>query len=386
MPIRNRIAEWQEELTAWRHDLHRHPELRWEETRTASLVAERLRGFGCDDVQEGIARTGVVAVLKGRGPGPVLGFRADMDALPITEATGVAHASTRRGRMHACGHDGHTTMLLAAMRYLAETRGFDGTVVALFQPAEEGGGGARAMVEAGVFDRYGVEAVYGMHNLPGLPAGQFAIRPGTMMAAADFFRLTLRGAGGHAAMPHQAADTNLAAASLVVALQSIASRSIDAQQPVVVSVTSMRSDSDTYNVLPDKVELKGTVRYMAPGLGARIHARMEEIAEGVARTHGVTARLRYKSGVAPTVNTAPEAEAAARAAETVSDAVSREAVPLMAGEDFSDMLAVRPGAFMFLGNGDSAELHNPAYDFNDAILPIGASWFAALAEGAGRPG
>ncbi len=382
MPVRNRIAEFHDDLTAWRRDLHAFPELRFEETRTAAAVARKLRGFGVDEVHEGVGKTGVVAVIRGRqtGSGRTLGFRADMDALPITESTGAAHASQHPGVMHACGHDGHTTMLLGAMRHLAETRNFDGTVVALFQPAEEGGGGAKAMVEDGVMDRFGIDEVYGMHNMPGLPAGQFAIRPGPMLAAADAFRITVQGRGGHAARPETCVDTNLAAAHVLVALQSIVARNTDPQAAVVVSVGGLRSDSDAYNVIPDKVVLKGTTRFLDPGLRPYVEQRIGEVAAATAQAYGASARLRYVPGVLPTVNSAEQTEIAARAAEAVAGHVDRAIPPVMGGEDFSDMLAVRPGAFIFVGNGDSAGLHHPAYDFNDAILPAGASWFTELAE------
>jgi hippurate hydrolase len=382
MPVKNSIASWQADLTEWRRHIHTHPELRFEEHQTAAFVAEKLRMFGVDEVHEGIGRTGVVGVIRGRGQGSgrVLAFRADMDALPITEATGVGHASVHPGVMHACGHDGHTTMLLGAARYLAETRSFDGTVVLLFQPAEEGGGGARAMVEEGVMDRFGVHEVYGMHNWPGLPAGQFATRPGPLMAAADFFELDILGKGGHGAKPHLAVDASLAAAQVVCALQMIAARNIDPVDTVVVSVCGMRSDSFVHNVLPDKVTLVGTTRFFDVANRAVVKRRLQEIAEATARAHGAEAVLRYIPGVEPTVNAPDQTAHAIRAAEAVADGVMTNKPPTMGGEDFADMLAVRPGAFMFIGNGDSADLHNPGYDFNDAALASGSSWFATLAE------
>ncbi len=380
MPIKNSIARMQDELTRWRRDLHAHPELRFEETRTAALVAERLRGFGCDSVETGVAGTGVVAVIRGRSDGPVLGFRADMDALPIPEMSGVAHASTVPGKMHACGHDGHTIMLLGAARYLAETRNFAGSVVLLFQPAEEGGGGALAMIADGVMERFGIDEVYGLHNMPGLAAGAFGLRPGPLLAAADFFDIEVQGQGGHGARPQGCIDATLVAAHVVVALQAIVARNADPQHALVISVGGIRSDSDAHNVIADRVTLKGTVRYLEPGLRDLAEARLREVAGMTARAHGATATLRYTPLVAPTVNADAPFESAAQAAEIVSGAVDRDTAPVMAGEDFADMLAVRPGAFIFLGNGESAGLHNPAYDFNDAILPVGASWFATLAE------
>ncbi len=383
MPIKNRIADWQEELTAWRQDIHRHPELRFEEHRTAGLVAEKLRAMGCDIVREGVGQTGVIAVIRGRSDsgGRVMGFRADMDALPIHEQTGAAHASTIDGKMHACGHDGHTTMLLGAVRYLAETRNFDGTVVALFQPAEEGGGGAKAMLADGVFDEFGVQEVYGLHNWPGVPVGEFHTRPGPFLAANDKFEIVVSGKGGHGAMPHLARDTNLAAAQIVMALQSVVSRAIDPQHPAVVTVGGIRSDTYAYNVLPDAVHLIGTIRFYHPEDRAVIDSRMEEIATACAAAHGCRAELIFHGGVNALVNTAENTRIAADVAEAVSGAVKRDAPPVMGSEDFGDMLAARPGAFLFVGNGeDSADLHNPSYDFADALIPVGASFFAEMAE------
>ena len=382
MPIKNRIADWQDELTAWRRDIHAHPELRFEEVRTAGFVAERLRAMGCDTVLEGVGRTGVVAVIKGRSDsaGRVVGFRADMDALPIREQTGAAHASTVPGKMHACGHDGHTTMLLGAMRYLAETRNFDGTVVALFQPAEEGGGGAKAMLEDGVFETHGVQEVYALHNWPGVEAGTFCTRPGAFLAAADKFEITVTGRGGHGAMPHLAVDCNLAAAQIVVALHGVAGRAVNAQHPVVLTVGGIRSETFTFNVLPDVVQVIGTVRTYSQDDRETLRRRIEEVATATARAWGAEAAVEYRVGTEPLVNSADHAGHASDVAEMVSGRVERAMMPVMGSEDFGDMLAARPGAFLFLGNGDSADLHNPAYDFNDAILPVGASFFAEMAE------
>lgn len=381
MPVKNSIADWQSDLTEWRRHIHTHPELRFDEHQTAAFVADKLRSFGVDEVHEGIGRTGVVGVIKGRGNSDrVLAFRADMDALPITEATGADHASVHDGVMHACGHDGHTTMLLGAARYLAETRAFDGTVVLLFQPAEEGGGGAQAMVDDGVMDRFGVDEVYGMHNWPGLPAGQFATRPGPLMAAADFFEIDILGKGGHGAKPHLAVDASLAAAQVVCALQMIAARNIDPVDTVVVSVCGMRSDSFVHNVLTDKVTLVGTTRFFDVANRDVVKRRITEIASATARAHGAEAVIRYMVGVQPTVNAPENTDYAIAAAEAVAGSVMTDKPPTMGGEDFADMLAVRPGAFMFIGNGDSADLHNPGYDFNDAALTAGSSWFATLAE------
>lgn len=382
MPIKNRLADLHDELAEWRRDIHAHPELRFEEHRTAGLVAEKLQAFGCDDVITGVGQTGVVGVIKGRQDtsGSVIGFRADMDALPLQELTGLDHASTADGRMHACGHDGHTAMLLGAARYLAETRNFDGTVALIFQPAEEGGGGARAMLDDGLLDRWGIQEVYGLHNWPGLPVGQFAVREGAQMAAADFFEITIQGKGGHAALPHQALDTTLAASHVVVALQSIASRNVDPLKTVVVSVCGIRSDSHTFNVTPDQVVLRGTARYLDPKVQEVIISRLKLLAENTAKAFGATADVVYSPCVPPTINTPDGARHAAEAAEAVSGSVIRDLDPVMPGEDFSEMLAERPGAFLFIGNGDSADLHNPMYDFNDEAIPAGCSWFAEMAE------
>lgn len=382
MPVKNRFAELQDQIAEWRRDIHAHPEIRFEEHRTSALVAERLRAFGCDMVETGVGQTGVVGVIHGRetGSGRVMAFRADMDALPITEATGLPHASTHAGKMHACGHDGHTAMLLGAAQYLAETRNFDGTVVLLFQPAEEGGGGAKAMLADGVMDRYGVSEVYGLHNWPGLPAGQFALREGPMMGAVDFFEIKVQGRGGHGAMPHLTADATLAAAQLTVALQQVVARNVDPMKPAVLSVCSLRTDSNAHNVIADSALIKGTVRYLHPEVQALIRARMTEVTRATAEAHGATAELSYMELVPVTSNPAPGAAHAAEAARAVTGQSPIEVDPVMGGEDFADMLAERPGAFIFLGNGDSADLHHPAYEFNDAAIPAGCSWFATLAE------
>ena len=382
MPVRNRFAELQDQIAEWRRDIHAHPEIRFEEHRTAALVADRLRAFGCDAVETGVGQTGVVGLIRGRQStsGRVMAFRADMDALPITEATGLPHASTHPGKMHACGHDGHTAMLLGAAQYLAETRNFDGTVVLLFQPAEEGGGGAKAMLGDGVMDRHGVSEVYGLHNWPGLPAGQFALREGPMMAATDFFEIRVQGRGGHGAMPHLTADATLAAAQLTVALQQVVARNVDPLKPAVLSVCSLRTDSDAHNVIADSALIKGTVRYLHPEVQALIRARIAEVARATAEAHGAAAELNYMQLVPVTSNPAPGAAYAAEAARAVTGQAPLEIDPVMGGEDFADMLAERPGAFIFLGNGDSADLHHPAYEFNDAAIPAGCSWFATLAE------
>ena len=382
MPIKNRFAQLQGQIAEWRRDLHAHPELRFEEHRTGALVADRLRAFGCDEVIPGVGQTGVVGVIKGRTDtkGRVIAFRADMDALPILEATGLPHASTHTGRMHACGHDGHTAMLLGAAQYLAETRNFDGTVVLLFQPAEEGGGGAKAMLADGVMDRFRVNEVYGLHNWPGLPAGQFALREGPLMAATDFFEIEVTGRGGHGAMPHQTVDATLAGSAVVMALQQVVARNVDPLKPAVLSVCSLRTDTDAHNVIAGIARIKGTVRYLDPEVQDLIRSRIAEVATATAQAHGAEATLDYMPCVPATINTPDMAAHALAAAQAVSPVVRTDIAPVMGGEDFADMLGERPGAFVFLGNGDSAELHNPRYEFNDDAIPAGCSWFATLAE------
>ncbi|HMO07218.1 MAG TPA: M20 aminoacylase family protein [Paracoccaceae bacterium] len=382
MPVKNRFAEMLPELTAIRRDFHQHPELLFDVHRTAARVAELLRAWGCDEVVEGIGRTGVVGVIRGRtdSRGRVIGLRADMDALPINEQTGAPHASTVPGKMHACGHDGHTTMLLGAARYLIETRAFDGTAVVIFQPAEEGGGGGREMVADGLVDRWGIQEFYGMHNMPGIPVGHFAIRPGAMMAAADQFEIVLTGKGGHAAKPHECIDTTLVAAHVIVALQTIASRNVDPMKQVVVSTCTVETDSTAHNVIPQVVRMKGTVRTMDPRVQDFVERRIAEIAEGTALALGARAEVHYQRGYPVTVNSVDETEHAAAVARQVSPHVDTDTPPLMGAEDFSFMLNERPGAYIFLGNGDTAMVHHPAYDFDDAAIPFGASWYAGMVE------
>ena len=382
MPIKNRLSDLHDEIVEWRRDIHAHPELRFKEHRTAALVADKLLAFGCDEVVTKVGRTGVIGVIHGRQDtaGRVIGFRADMDALALQEETGLPHASTHAGQMHACGHDGHTAMLLGAGKYLAETRNFDGTVILIFQPAEEGGGGARAMIYDGMMDRWNIQEVYGMHNWPGIPVGQFAVREGPQMAAADIFNIRVQGKGGHAAMPHQVVDTSLAASHVVVAVQSIASRNVDPLKTVVVSICGMRSDSHTYNIIPDQITLRGTARYLDPLVQEQIISRLTSLAENTAKAFGAKADVTYTTCVPPTINSREAAQRAADVAQAVTGEVIRDQNPVMAGEDFADMLAERPGAFLFIGNGNSAELHNPAYEFNDDAIPAGCSWFAEMAE------
>ena len=382
MPVKNRIADMLPELSAIRQDFHEHPELLFDVHRTAARVADLLREYGCDEVVEGIGRTGVIGVIRGRNTasGRVVGLRADMDALPIHEQTGVGYASKTPGKMHACGHDGHTTMLLGAAKYLAETRNFDGTTVVIFQPAEEGGGGGREMCEAGMMDRWGIQEVYGMHNMPGIPVGHFAIRAGAMMAAADQFEITVTGKGGHAAKPHDCIDTTVVAAHIIVALQTIASRGVDPLKQVVVSVCTVATDSTAHNVIPQVVKMKGTVRTMDFGVQDYVERRISEIVTGTAQALGALAVVDYKRGYPVTVNAAENTGYAVEVARSVSGQVNADTPPLMGAEDFSFMLIERPGAYIFLGNGNTADVHNPAYNFDDSAIPFGASWYAGMVE------
>ncbi len=382
MPVKNRLADLQPEIAGWRQDFHRHPELLFDVHRTAAKVADLLREFGCDEVVTGIGRTGVVGVIRGKSDsqGRTIGLRADMDALPINEATGAEYASTVPGKMHACGHDGHTAMLLGAAKYLAETRNFDGTAVVIFQPAEEGGGGGREMVAEGMMDRWAIDEVYGMHNMPGIPVGTFAIRPGAIMASADQFDITLTGKGGHAAKPHDCIDTMVVAAQVIVMLQTIASRGVDPMKQVVVSVCAVTTDSTAHNVIPQTVVLKGTVRTMDPGVQDYVEGRVKAIAEGTAQTLGAVAQVDYRRGYPVTVNAPENTVFAADVARAVSGQVDIDTPPLMGAEDFSFMLNERPGAYIFMGNGDTAMVHHPAYDFDDTAIPFGSSWFAGMVE------
>ena len=382
MPIRNRIAEMHPEITAWRRHLHTIPEIMFDLPKTSAFVADKLRSFGITDITTGIAETGIVAVIEGKTntSGRTIGLRADMDALPITEATGLDYASTHPGKMHACGHDGHTAILLGAAQYLAETRNFDGRVVLIFQPAEEGGGGGNVMVEEGLMERWSIDEVYGLHNSPGDPVGAFSIRSGALLAAADEFDITLTGQGGHAAAPHEAIDTNLAAAHVVVALQSIASRNVDPIKQVVVSVCTLRSDTDSHNVLPQTVRLRGTVRTLDAGIRDLAQNRLEGIVTHTAAEHQCTADISYMRGYPVAINAEKNTVFAADAAERVSPGVDRNVPPIMAGEDFSYMLNQRPGAYIMLGNGDGPTVHHPQYNFNDDAIPARCSWFAEMVE------
>ncbi len=381
MPVKNRFAELLPEITAWRRDLHENPEILFETHRTSGIVAEKLRAFGCDEVTEGIGRTGVVGVIRGRanGSGRVIGLRADMDALPIHEATGLDYASRTDGAMHACGHDGHTAMLLGAARYLAETRNFDGTVVLIFQPAEEGGGGGREMCEDGLMERWKIDEVYGMHNWPGRPVGSFAIRPGAFFAATDQFDITIEGRGGHAAKPQEVVDSTLVASHAVIALQSIVSRNADPVAQIVVSVTSFETSSKAFNVIPQRVQIKGTVRTMADDLRALAEKRIKEIVDGVCATFGATARVKYMKGYPVMSNHADQTAFAAEVATAVSGGCD-DAPLVMGGEDFAFLLNERPGAYILVGNGATAPVHHPEYNFSDEAIPAGCSWWAEIVE------
>ena len=381
MPIKNRFAELLPDLTAIRRDLHENPEILFDTHRTSAIVAEKLTSYGVDEVTTGIGRTGVVGVIKGKTDttGRVIGLRADMDALPIHEQTGLDYASKTDGAMHACGHDGHTTMLLGAAQYLAETRNFDGTVVVIFQPAEEGGGGGREMCEDGLMDRWNIDEVYGMHNWPNLPAGQFAIRSGPFFAASDFFAIEVEGVGGHAAKPMNAIDTTVIASHIVVALQTIVSRNADPTENIVVSVTSFQTSSNAVNVIPQKVQLKGTVRTMSAASRDLAERRIAEIASGIATSFGGTAQATYTRGYPVMVNSDEQTAFAAQVATDVSGSCA-VADQTMGGEDFSFMLEERPGAYILMGNGDSADVHHPKYNFNDDAMPAGCSWWAEIVE------
>jgi hippurate hydrolase len=385
MPIVNRVADLQPDIQAWRRDIHENPELLYDVHRTAAFVADRLREFGCDEVATGLGRTGVVGVIKGRKPAgngeiKVIGLRADMDALPIEEETDLPYASRTPGKMHACGHDGHTAMLLGAARYLAETRNFAGDAVVIFQPAEEGGAGAAAMIEDGLMDRFGIEQVYGMHNGPGIPVGQFAIRPGPIMAATDAIDIKITGHGGHAARPHICIDSVLVGSQVINALQSIVSRSVDPLESAVVSICEFHA-GNARNVIPQTAELRGTIRTLTPEVRELVEKRVREVVAGVAQITGARIDLVYERGYPVTVNHALQTDMATRVAEEIAgkDGV-REMPPLMGAEDFAYMLEARPGAFIFCGNGDSAGLHHPAYNFNDDAIVYGTSYWIKLVE------
>ena len=382
MPVKNRLADLSTEVAMWRRDMHRHPELLFDTVRTAGLVEDKLRAFGCDEVVTGIGRCGVVGIIKGRQAksGQVIGLRADMDALPIKEETGLDHASQRDGKMHACGHDGHTAMLLGAAQYLAETRHFDGHVAVIFQPAEEGGGGGREMVEDGLIERFGISEMYGMHNLPGLDVGRFAIRKGPFFAAADSFEIIVNGKGGHAAFPHESIDPVLVGAHIVTAVQSLVSRNLDPVHQAVISITAFRTESDAFNVIAPRAVMKGTMRTLDRDDRRCLTLRLEEIVTNTAAAFGASADFEFRPGYPVMVNSAAHTDYAAAAADRVSGQVNADAAINMGAEDFSYMLEACPGAYIFTGNGSSAPLHHPAYDFNDDAIPFGCSWWVEMAE------
>jgi hippurate hydrolase len=383
MPIVNRLADLADEITVWRRDIHENPEILYETVRTAGKVAELLESFGVDEIATGIGKTGVVGVIKGRngGKGKTIGLRADMDALPIEEATHKPYASKVPGKMHACGHDGHTAMLLGAAKYLAETRNFDGTVVVIFQPAEEGGAGAKAMIDDGLMTRWPIDEVYGMHNYPGMPVGEFAIRKGPIMAATDEFRITITGKGGHAAKPHQTIDPVVIGSKMVSVLQTIASRNANPLDSVVVSVTVFEA-CNAFNVIPQEATLRGTVRTLSPEMRDLAEQRMTNIVKSIAEAFDATAELHFRRGYPVTANHDDQTDFAADIAEGIAGLgkVNRNIDPMMGGEDFSYMLEERPGAFIFAGNGDTAGLHHPEYDFNDELIPVGCSYWVKLVE------
>lgn len=384
MPLVNRFADLLPEITEWRRDLHEHPELLFDVERTAGVVAAKLREFGCDEVVEGIGRTGVVGVINGKlsNSDKVIGLRADMDALPIHETSGVEHASKTDGKMHACGHDGHTAMLLGAAKYLCETRNFNGRVAVIFQPAEEGGGGGDEMVKDGMMDRFDIKEIYGMHNWPGMDIGKFALRPGPLMAAADQFDIVITGKGGHAAAPHKGIDPTVIASQLMLSLQSIVARNVDPLENAVVSVTSFNTDTISYNVIPQTVSLKGTVRTLDAEVRDTVKSRMETLVEHTAKAMDATASFEYHYGYPVSVNSEEQTDFAAGIAAKVSGPANVDAnvAPVMGAEDFSYMLEARPGAFIFMGNGDTALLHHPDYDFNDEAIPHGCSYWVQLVE------
>jgi hippurate hydrolase len=384
MPIKNRLAELMPEIADWRREIHMNPEILFDLPKTTALVEAKLKEFGVDEIHTGIGRSGIVALIRGKSDtrGYCVGLRADMDALPMTEETGLPYASQTPGRMHGCGHDGHTAMLLGAAKYLAETRNFDGTVALIFQPAEEGGGGGDLMVRDGMMERFGIDEVYGMHNEPGLPVGEFGVSPGPIMAAADEFEVRIRGKGGHAARPHMCVDPTPAACNAVMALQTVASRNVDPIREIVVSVCTLRTASEAFNVIPPEVLIRGTVRTLDEDVRNLAEERVTRLIHSTAEAYGCEAHLDYHRGYPVVVNHERNAEMAAEIARAVagSDKVHWGRPPRMGGEDFAYMLNARPGAFINVGNGDTAGVHHPAYDFNDEAIPYGCSFFAELVE------
>ena len=381
MPVKNRFAELQKEISEWRHDIHQHPEILFETHRTSALVKNKLKEFGCDEVIEGIGKTGVVGVINGQTnqSGKVIGLRADMDALPINEETGLDYSSKIPGAMHACGHDGHTSMLLGAAKYLCETRNFDGQAVVIFQPAEEGGGGGLEMCKDGMMENFKIDEVYGMHNWPGVELGKFAIRSGPFFAASDFVEATISGKGGHAAKPHETIDPTVIASQIVVALQTIASRRADPVEQVVVSITSFETSSTAFNVIPQEVKIKGTVRTLDPDVRDLAEKEFLRITELTAEAMGGSADAKFTRGYPVMSNSSEQTEFAAKVARDVAGECA-EAPLVMGGEDFAYMLEERPGAYILLGNGDSSPVHHPKYNFNDDAIPFGCSWLVELVE------
>jgi amidohydrolase len=384
MPIVNRVADLHGEIAGWRRDIHAHPELLYDVHRTAAVVAAQLAAFGCDEVVSGIGRTGVVGVIKGRRPGgtrKAIALRADMDALPIEEANDLPYKSTVPGKMHACGHDGHTAMLLGAAKYLAETRNFTGAAVVIFQPAEEGGAGGLAMLRDGLMERFAIDEVYGMHNLPGLPVGAFSIRSGPIMAATDNLTVEIEGVGGHAARPHFAVDPILVGAQVISQLQSIVSRNVDPLESAVVTICTFHA-GNADNVIPQTALMRGTVRSLRPEVRELLRKRVAQVIEGTARLHGAKANFTLRPGYPVLSNHERETAFAAAVASDVAgaDRVNTEMAPVMGGEDFSYMLEARPGAFIFVGNGDTAGLHHPRYNFNDDAITYGTSYWVRLVE------
>ena len=384
MPIKNRFADFQNEMVTWRHDFHEYPELQFDLPRTTKKVIELLREFGVNSIKNEVGKSGIVAEIHGQkvDSGRSIGFRADMDALPVSEVNNFPHKSKIENKMHACGHDGHTTILLGVAKYLCETRNFNGKVVLVFQPAEEGGGGAKAMVDDNLIKNWDINEIYGLHNLPSLPVGEFAIKSGALMAASDFFEIMVEGKGGHAALPHFSNDTTLASSAIVLALQQIVSRRVSALQSVVLSVTGLSTDTMAHNVTPDTVRITGTTRFLDEEERQKMPSNIRKTAQATADAYGCSANVRYEFGVSVTDNYVENTEFAVAAAKEVVGAnnIKTDIEPIMAGEDFSEMLSKCPGAFIFLGNGPSASWHNPSYDFNNEALPFGCSWFANLAE------
>ena len=381
MPAINRIADFAEDMKAWRQHLHANPELLFDTHETAAFVVEKLKEFGVDRIETGIGRTGVVGIIEGQGEGPVIGLRADMDALPIQEVRDLPYKSKNPGKMHACGHDGHTTMLLGAARYLAETRNFKGSVALIFQPAEEGGGGGREMVDDGMMENFDIGQVYALHNWPGIDVGRLETMAGPAMAAADQFDIIVHGKASHAAQPQNSVDAVIVATQIVQAMQLIASRNTDPTESVVVSVTKIAA-GNTYNVIPDRAEIGGTVRTLSEDVRQDVAKRIEKLAKSVGDGLGAKVEVKYDFGYPVTVNDHDKTVFAASVASKLLGAENTDSarIPEMGAEDFSYMLQARPGNYAFLGNGDSAALHHPEFDFNDEISPLGASYFAKLVE------